>query len=812
MKQANLFPSIVTLFSALVLVGIWAADAQAKPPEKISWEAAEMDADLAAKIDQAVKRSMDEGNMAGCVVLIGRRGGIVLEKAYGYRSMEPDEEEMTIDTVFDMASLTKPVATATSIMILAERGKLKLDDKVAKYIEGFDKNGKGDITIEQLLVHSSGLIPDNPLGDYEKGWGSAATKINDLKLLSEPGTAFKYSDVNFILLGKIVEKVAGKPLEQFAKEEVYAKLGMNESGYLPSEALRKRSASTEKMPDADRWFKGEVHDPRASKMGGVAGHAGLFSTAHDLAIYATMMLQDGEYDGVRVLAAETVDDMTTARQVGNNKRSLGWDKRSAYSRNRGRSMSDRAFGHGGFTGTAMWIDPDRDLYVIFLSNRLHPDGKGEVNSLAGRIGAYACAAIVRPCPDCGETEEVAGDDEREQDVRLASTSKPASTSSKANEIEGATRLGIDVLKSDGFKLLEGKRVGLVTNHTGVDSTGKSTIDLLHEAENVKLVALFSPEHGIRGELDVSDIGDTVDEKTGVYVHSLYGKSRKPSKEQMDKLDVLVFDIQDIGARFYTYTSTMGLCMEAAAENGKKFIVLDRPNPIGGEIVEGPMLDRGGESFVAHHQLPIRHGMTIGELAHMFKEERKLEVDMTVVEMKSWKRSMYLFDTGLSWKNPSPNMRSLRAAALYPGVGMMEFTNISVGRGTETPFELMGAPWIRERELAYEVNKAMPPGVRVLPMRFTPTSSKFPKEECGGLSFVITDWNAFRSFDLGLTIATALRKLQPEEWESKRWLRLLGNQDVYDRVMKGDDVAEILADVDADLAKFRERKKKYELYE
>ncbi len=774
-------PKLAVVF-ALFLTGIATTISFAAPPQKISWESADMDPSMAGRIDQAVERSLDEGNMAGCVVLIGLRAGIVFEKAYGLRSIEPEKEEMTTDTVFDMASLTKPVATATSVMILVERGKLRLDDRVSKFFPEFAANDKQDVTVEQLLVHSSGLIPDNPLDDYSDGWTSAKPKICDLKLLSKPGTVFKYSDVNFILLGKIVEAVAGKPLNEFAKENIYEKLGMKDSGYLPSDELKARSASTEKT--GDEWLKGDVHDPRASKMGGVAGHAGLFGTARDLAIYAQMMLQDGRYGDVQILAADTVKDMTTARNIGSHKRALGWDKRSGYSRNRGSRMSDRAFGHGGFTGTAIWIDPALDLYVIFLSNRLHPDGIGEVNSLAGRIGSFACAAIAGNEPSPSPTQEGRGN----------------------------VRLGVDVLKRDNFKLLDGKRVGLITNHTGVDSSGKTTIDQLHEAENVKLVALFSPEHGIRGELDQSNIEDTVDEKTGLPVHSLYGMSRKPSKEQMEKIDVLVFDIQDIGTRFYTYASTMGLAMEAAAEAGKKFIVLDRPNPIGGDIVEGPLLDEGSESFVAHHRLPVRHGMTIGELARMFAAERKLDVDLTVVELEGWKRSMYLFDTGLEWVNPSPNIRSLRAAVLYPGIGMMEFTNISVGRGTDTPFEVMGAPWIRERELADEVNRAEPPGVRVVPLRFTPDASKFAGEECGGLSFIITDWQQFRSFDLGLTIATALRKLHPDEWEPERWMRLLGNEEVYDRVMAGDDVTEILASIDEDLAKFRERKKKYELYE
>jgi uncharacterized protein YbbC (DUF1343 family) len=326
------------------------------------------------------------------------------------------------------------------------------------------------------------------------------------------------------------------------------------------------------------------------------------------------------------------------------------------------------------------------------------------------------------------------------------------------------------------------------------------------------VALFSPEHGIRGTLDQSRIDDSVDEETGLPIYSLYGERRTPTKEQLADLDVLVFDVQDVGARFYTNISTMGLALKAAADAGKEFVVLDRPNPINGTIIEGPLLDAGQESFVAHHRLPIRYAMTIGELARMFAAERDIDADLTVVPMQGWRRSMYLYETNLRWVFTSPNMRSLRAAVLYPGIGMMEFTNISVGRGTDTPFEVMGAPWIRERELAEAVNRAEPPGVRVIPIRFTPEASKFAGEECGGLSFIITDWNQFRSFDLGLVIATSLRKLHRDQWEPERWMRLLGNQEVYDRVMAGDDVTDILNSVNEQVSDFRERSKRYELYE
>jgi uncharacterized protein YbbC (DUF1343 family)/CubicO group peptidase (beta-lactamase class C family) len=767
--------------------------AAAEPPSRMSWESAGMDEAMEGRIGRLAEKAIERGDMPGCVILVGRRAGIVFDKAYGNRTIEREKVPMTVDTVFDMASLTKPVATATSVMLLVERGQLRLQDRVAKFFPEFAAKGKENVTVEQLLIHSAGLIPDNALADYEDGWESAKPKICELDPLAEPGTRFKYSDVGFILLGKIIEDVSGRPVNEFAKEEVFEKLGMTETGYLPPDELKRRAAPTEKRDG--EWLAGIVHDPRAAKMDGVAGHAGLFSTARDMAIYATMMLNRGRIGESRLLSEASVEEMIRSRNIRGQRRALGWDSQTDYSRNRGELMSRRAFGHGGFTGTAMWIDPELDLYVIFLSNRLHPDGKGEVNDLAGRIGTIACAAI----------RGAAGG----RLVVEATTPKWHKLSQKGtNQVQ----LGIDVLVENGFEPLEGKRVGLITNHTGMDSRGRSTADLLHEARNVKLVALFGPEHGIRGTFDHDGIPDTIDEATGVPVYSLYGETRKPTKKHLANIDTLVFDIQDVGARFYTYTSTMGLAMEAAAEAGIEFVVLDRPNPIGGEIVEGPLLDAGRESFVGYHTIPVRHGMTIGELAGMFAKERSLDVALTVLKIKGWRRNQYLFDTGLRWVNPSPNMRSLEAALLYPGIGLLETTNVSVGRGTDTPFEVMGAPWIDEQKLAVAVNAANPPGVRVVPIRFTPTSSKFAGEECGGLNFVITDWEDFRSFELGLVVAHALRKLHRDDWEAESYTRLLGNEEVHRRLLEGDDAESILKSLEARLSQFRARRAPFELYE
>jgi len=767
-----------------------------------------MDPTLAGRIDKAVAKSLADGQMAGCVVLIGRRDGIVFEKAYGNRQIEPEKEPMTTDTLFDMASLTKPLATGTSVMILIERGQLRLQDKVSKFFPEFATKGKQDITVEQLLVHSSGLLPDNPLGDYSDGWNSALPKICDLSLLSEPGTKFKYSDVNFILLGKIVEAVAGEGEEKFTKREIFDKLGMHDTGFVPPAELVERAETTEKVDG--KWLKGEVHDPRAAKMGGVAGHAGLFSTAEDLAIYGQMMLQRGKYDGVRILSPASAEEMTRARDVGGHRRGLGWDKQSGYSRNRGELMSDSAFGHGGFTGTAMWIDPELDLYVVFLGNRLHPDGVGEVNDLAGRIGNMACAATMGAPQKRGDASSRVALNPLSTGVVTASKNDPVPRLSRKEKSN--VRLGIDMLEANGFKLLEGKRVGLITNHTGVDSDHVTTIERLHNAKNVNLVALFSPEHGIRGALDVSTISDSIDEPTGLPVYSLYGKTRVPSAEQLEKVDVLVFDIQDIGARFYTYPSTMCLAMEAAAKAGKDFLVLDRPNPIDGVTVEGPLLDKGKESFVGLQRLPIRHGLTVGEIATMYAKDRGIEDKLTVVKADGWRRDMYLFDTGLFWLNPSPNMKSLEAALLYPGIGMLEFTNLSVGRGTESPFEVLGAPWIDEAKLADMINAANPPGVRVVPLRFTPTASKFAKEECHGVHFIITDWDKVRSFDLGLIVAHALLTLHKDQWQPEKWKTLLASEEIYRRITAGEDVNDVLQSLEKELQMYRDLKKKYELYE
>jgi uncharacterized protein YbbC (DUF1343 family) len=372
--------------------------------------------------------------------------------------------------------------------------------------------------------------------------------------------------------------------------------------------------------------------------------------------------------------------------------------------------------------------------------------------------------------------------------------------------------GIDVLKRDNFRQLTGRKIGLITNHTGRSRDGESTVKLLHQAKGMELRVLFSPEHGFEGKLDVSKIGDTQDQGTGLKVFSLYGQTRRPTADMLESIDTVVFDIQDIGTRFYTYVSTMGEAMQACAEHGKRFVVLDRPNPIGGVAVAGPMLDAGRESFVGFHRLPVRHGMTAGELARLFQDELKLKLELHVIECVGWRRTASWDATGLSWVNPSPNMRSLTQAFLYPGIGLLETTNVSVGRGTDTPFEVIGAPWIDGQKLAAELNARGIAGASFVPIEFTPTTSKFTNKKCGGVNIVITDRSRFEPLRTGLDVAAQLRRLYPEHWEAKGYDRLLGNQRTLQALLDGKSADEIEEVAREGVNEFMRRRLRYLLYE
>jgi CubicO group peptidase (beta-lactamase class C family) len=446
-------------------------------------------AELEREIDAAVAAALAAGKLPGCVVLVGRHDATLFARAYGSRERRPDVVPMTLDTVFDLASLTKPVATASSVIALAERGVLDLDRELHAYLPELGPAGRA--TLRQVLLHTGGFAPDTPVRDYDAGPEVAVTRIARRALRYEPGRETRYSDVGYFLLGEVVRRVTRVDLATFAQDQVFAPLGMTETSFLPSSALRARAAPTESVDG--RWLVGEVHDPRARAVGGVAGHAGLFSTGRDLALFARSLLPGGSPS---FLSARGRQAYTAPYDVPGAVRALGWDVRSAYSSNRGVSLSPRAFGHGGFTGTSLWVDPAKDLFVIFLSNRVHPDGHGEINPLAGAIADLAATVV-------GQDERAAG--------RPCGASAP----------EGPVLTGLEVLARERFARLRGARVGLITNAAGVTTTGERDVDLLAAAEGVELVAVFAPEHGLATNVD-APVADAHDGATGLPVYSLYG--------------------------------------------------------------------------------------------------------------------------------------------------------------------------------------------------------------------------------------------------------------------------------------------------
>jgi uncharacterized protein YbbC (DUF1343 family)/CubicO group peptidase (beta-lactamase class C family) len=736
-------------------------------------------------MDAAINQAIEEKRCPGGVLWFEHKGQIY-HKAYGERALVPKSEPMTEDTIFDAASLTKVIACTPAMMLLIERDKVKLDETVQHYIPEFTGDDKETITVRQLMTHTSGLRGDIETKTDWHGQKEAIRKACEEKLQSKPGTAFRYSDINFFLLGEIVQRVSGMPLEKFVLREVYRPLRMKDTGYLPPTSKLKRVAPTE-VVNGVPW-RGTVHDPTARHMGGVAGHAGLFTTAADLARYARMLLNEGELDGKRIFKPETVRLMTSVQSPEgvSAKRGLGWDIETGYSGPRGKLFPIGSYGHTGWTGTSIWIDPASQSFVIFLSNRNHPSESGNVGPVRSQLGTLAAEAI----QDFDFTSPA-----------LAKQTSPARSPQALN--------GIDVLEKQKFAPLKGLRIGLITNHTGHDRDRNPTIDLLKNAPDVELKVLFSPEHGIRGAVD-EKVGDSTDEKTGLPIYSLYGETTKPKPEQLKDLDALVFDIQDVGCRFYTYTATMGRCMEAATENGKKYFVLDRVNPINATTIDGPVL-AGKTSFVGYHVVPLRYGMTIGELAEMFKAERSPKAELTVIRLENWKRDSWFDQTGLPWTNPSPNMRNLIQATLYPGVGLLE-SALSVGRGTDTPFELVGAPYIDDVKLAGELNSAGLPGVRFIPIQFTPTYSVHKGHLCKGVFILLTDRDRCNVVDVGLQIAETVYRLYPNDFNPAKMDHLLLDKATLEAVKLNKPLKEIRAGWDNNLQDFQKRRAKYLLYQ
>jgi SSS family transporter len=838
--------------------------------------------------------------LPGAVVLINHDGRAVFERAYGDRALEPVVEPMTEDTIFDMASLTKCLVTATAIMQLYELHRLNFDEPVAKYLPAFAANGKQDVTIRELLTHYSGLPPDISLKD---SWGLAAPdkaeglrRAFDSPLVATPGTHFEYSDINYITLGALVEKISEESLDVYAQEYIFTPLKMTHTRYLPlakacgaflamGSALIEGSTGTvssapsraceqgswkadqlvpkvaptaydnegnaETNPNFDHLLRGTVHDPTTRRMGGVAGHAGVFSTAGDIALFGQALLDRlAERPSDFPLQQATLQLMTQPEQPstaesgatiftpdghptkGVATRGFGWDINSAYSRPRGAVFPIGSFGHTGFTGTSLWMDPSSDTVVVLLANAVHPRGNPPISALRGQV-ATATAEALHLCPANAMCDpEVTASD------GLVKTELSHLSASISSESFAGTLTGIDVLEATNFDVLRdiaGRhsnhlRIGLLTNQTGLDREGRRTIDILNKSiPEVELKKLFSPEHGIFGAKDSSKIGNESDPATHLPVISLYGakdEQRRPSPEALNDLDAVVIDLQDAGVRFYTYETVMGYFLEAAARAHIEIVVLDRPDPIDGLDVQGPVSDAGAESYIDYMPVPVRHGLTLGELALYFNSERRLpnptsaniqapiKAQLTVVPMQNWRRSEYFDETHLPWTNPSPNLRNLTAATLYPGLGMLDYTNVSVGRGTDNPFEQIGAAYIDAPQLAAYLTARRIPGVSFTPINFAVADDSnhypFHGKTIPGVAVTLTDRNALDAPELGIEVISALHHLYPE-FALGKTASLIVNVDTVRALNNKDDPRSIAAAWAADLAAFRRRRESYLLY-
>jgi len=749
--------------------------------------AAGLDAAARQQVEQIVDGQIAAGRVPGAVIVIGNAGHVLYREAFGQRATVPDPEPMTLDTEFDLASLTKVIATTTAILQLAEAGSINLDAPVAQYWPAFAAHGKEAVTVRQLLAHTSGLRPDLPARPPHPGREGVLDAIAAERLRSPPGERVIYSDLNFVVLGELVQRITHRPLDAYCRAHVFGPLGMRDTLFLPHAAHAARSAPT--TADLAGMRRGRVHDPTASWMGGVSGNAGLFSTADDLARFAQMLLNDGRSGTTHILQPGSIAALAAAASplTALPWRGLGWELAAPFAPNHDRLPPIGAIGHTGYTGTGLWIDLVTRQFVVILTNRVYPDDQGDARPLRAQVLALLAS---RAAPvSAGETG------------RLLPWALPAlDAAARLPTSAGPVQAGIDVLEAQQFTPLAGMRVGLITNRSGFDAQGRRTIDVLAHAPGVTLTALFSPEHGLNTDVDTR-VGNTVDAATGLAVRSLYDSTQRFPEHSLDGLDALVFDLQDAGVRFFTYETTLGYALEAAAAHRIPLYVLDRPDPLGADRFGGPVLDSGRESFTGYFPLPLLPGMTVGELAQLFNRAKHIDADLRVVPMAGYRRPMRFADTGLGWVPLSPNLRTLTQLDLYPDVALLEGANLSVGRGTPHPFEWLGAPWIDATRLASALN-ALDVGAHFEPVDFVPTESNWRGQLCHGVSIARDPLQAPRSLaSLGLALLATLHALYPDTFDLASTRDSIGSMALWQAIEDGAPPRVLDAIEDAQLARF-----------
>jgi uncharacterized protein YbbC (DUF1343 family) len=756
----------------------------AAPADKRQGRAIEVPVDGLAEpaIAQLIQQAIARRELPGCVVAVGNHETLLYLQAFGERTAG---EPMTLDTRFDMASLTKPMATASSVMALVEQGAVELNAPAWRYLSELKLKDKRGISVRELLLHTSGLPRVNGLSQYEQGRAHALRMIAEETLIDTPGARFEYSDLGFILLGELVERVSGVPLDEYARTRVFGPLGLEDTRFNPPLSESQRSAPTEERDE--RTIRGVVDDPRAYRMGGVAGHAGLFSNVRDVSRFAQMLLRHGEHAGVQVFKEESIANMLEPRRAGAVRRTLGFDVESPYAHGRGFLFSRNAVGHGGYTGTSLWLDPAQDLYVVLLSNRVHVGAGGSIHPLASSVGDLAVRAVNR---------------------QLAKTPQSAPPGKGSEPAIEPISTGIDVLSQSAFAELRGRSISVLTHAAARDRDGVATLDRLLSARGVSVKNVMTPEHGF----DAQHEGHVQNARMGeLPVYSLFGKNRKPKPEMLRGVETVVIDLVDVGTRFYTYMSTVLAVMEACSEAGVRVMLLDRPNPIGGDRVEGPLSEPAFQSFVNFHPLPLRHGMTAGELARFLADARGLAVQLDVVRVEGWQRASWFGDTGLVWHAPSPNLGTKEQAMLYPAVALVEGTNLSVGRGTDQAFQVVGAPFIDGKALARWLEAAKLPGVKVKATSFRPKVGPYAGTSVSGVRFDLVDAHAFSAAQLGLVLIEGLSRFHKVDWDSSRLDRLVAHRGTLAALAQGQGVEVIEASWERELADFVAAREKVLLY-
>jgi uncharacterized protein YbbC (DUF1343 family)/CubicO group peptidase (beta-lactamase class C family) len=723
-------------------------------------------------IDRTVHQAMERHEIPGAVVGLSIQDKVVFRKAYGYRSLFP-KKPMLPTTIFDLASLTKPLATGLLALKMMEKGIWTLEEPVSKSWPAFACHGKDSVTIKDLLLHVSGLPVVNRWQDFLQPRATWEAKLACTKLNHAPQTTFSYSDLGYIVLGIAIEKRLGKSLDQAAQELIFKPAELPSLQFFPNNKNRLSQqetpgltfATTEKVEQ--QWLSGRVHDPRARAMGGVAGHAGLFGQVDDLLLlFQSLLITTNGRTGV--FQSQTVRSMFQEQSAAGHARSWLFD-RSSWQTN-SKVSPEKSWVHTGFTGTAVWIDPIQNITLVVLTNRLHPDGKGNANPVREKIKSIVTQALRSREP---------------------------------------VRAGIDVLKEQQYSMLAHKKIALVTHLAAQTLSGTSSLDELRKVPTLKVSALFVPEHGLDAKQNGALASGSKVEHIPVF--PLYGKQLRPTKEQLKGIDTLVFDLQAVGTRFFTYVTTLGYLLEASATYSIPMVILDRPNPQGGRHVWGPLLAKDETSFTGYHPMPVVYGMTIGELGKFLNAERKIHADLTVVPLRNWLRGESWASTQRVWPTPSPNLPNERAAFLYPGLALLEFTNVSVGRGTALPFEQMGAPFINAKEVRSALQKAPEAyGVSIETVDFTPVSGTYAKQQCHGVRLAVSDprWDPVA---FGLRLAYVLQELYPTAWKSGNLSTLLANRKLVAAIKQKVPLATLKSAWQPESDAFAKKRMKYLLY-